>query len=504
VPIRIIGAGLAGSEAAWQCARRGLAVSLYEMRPQRNTSAHETDFLAELVCSNSLKSDSENSAPWLLKQEMRHAGSLLMEVAQRTAVPAGHALAVDRLEFSRLVTEAIASEPLIRLIREEVTSLEGRDGADFNGVTIIATGPLTSDALAAEIQRLSGSQRLFFFDSISPIVEADSIDHAKVYRAARYDKGTADYINCPMQREQYEAFIAALAEARPVQSHEAQRVDGHDWDNAQYFEGCLPIEEIARRGPDTLRFGPMKPVGLRNPHTGNIPYAVVQLRQENLRADSYNIVGFQNHLKFGEQARILRMIPGLENARFLRYGQIHRNTYINAPALLAPTLQMKQHPRFIFAGQLSGVEGYVESIATGLLAGLTAAALATGVANTGVANEVSGGLHPPSVSECGEQNAGAPFKPSFGLRGAVDFAQSLESIAAPRSSAHGSLVHYICGADPAHFQPANITFDLLEQLDEATRRKVRDKKLRHQMVCERALAAFDSWFQKLAGLLPTR
>ncbi|MGA3126775.1 MAG: methylenetetrahydrofolate--tRNA-(uracil(54)-C(5))-methyltransferase (FADH(2)-oxidizing) TrmFO, partial [Candidatus Korobacteraceae bacterium] len=437
---------------------------------------------------------------WLLKQEMRHAGSLLMEVAQRTAVPAGHALAVDRLEFSRLVTEAIASEPLIRLIREEVTTL-----GDFDGVTIIATGPLTSDALASEIQRLSGSQRLFFFDSISPIVEADSIDHAKVYRAARYDKGTADYINCPMMREQYEAFIAALAEA--------ERVDGHDWDNAQYFEGCLPIEEIARRGPDTLRFGPMKPVGLRNPYTGNIPYAVVQLRQENLRADSYNIVGFQNHLKFGEQARILRMIPGLENARFLRYGQIHRNTYINAPALLAPTLQMKQHPRFIFAGQLSGVEGYVESIATGLLAGLTAAALATGVAN-----EVSAGPH-PAVGECVEgapflpsfgrsgtelTPAGAPFKPSFGLSGSVDFARSLGSIAAPRASAHGSLIHYICSADPAHFQPANITFDLLEQLDEPTKRRVRDKKLRHQLVCELALAAFDSWFQQLAELLPTR
>ncbi len=445
MPIRIIGAGLAGPEAAWQCARRGLSVDLYEMRPQRKTPAHETDLFAELVCSNSLKSDSENSAPWLLKQEMRHAGSLLMEMAARTAVPAGHALAVDRLEFSRLVTETIATEPLIRLVREEVTSLEG-----FDGVTILATGPLTSDALAAEIQRLSGTERLFFFDSISPIVEADSIDHSKVYMAARYDKGTADYINCPMMREEYDAFIAALAEA--------QRVDGHDWDKAQYFEGCLPIEEIARRGPDTLRFGPMKPVGLRNPHTGNIPYAVVQLRQENLRADSYNLVGFQNHLKFGEQARVLRMIPGLENAKFLRYGQIHRNTYINAPTLLTPTLQMKQHPRVLFAGQISGVEGYVESIATGLLAGVTAAAIATGVV----------------------------------------------PIPAPRASAHGSLTNYICGADSKDFQPANITFDLLEQLDEATKRKVRDKKLRHQMVCERAFAEFGAWFQQVKEILPTR
>jgi methylenetetrahydrofolate--tRNA-(uracil-5-)-methyltransferase len=445
LPIRIIGAGLAGPEAAWQCARRGLAVSLHEMRPLRNTPAHETDLFAELVCSNSLKSDSENSAPWLLKHEMRHAGSLLMALAARTAVPAGHALAVDRLEFSRLVTEAIAAEPLIRVVREEVTTL-----ADFDGITVLASGPLTSDALASEIQRLSGTDRLYFFDSISPIVEADSIDHAKVYKAARYDKGGADYINCPMMREEYEAFIAALAEA--------QRVDGHDWDKAHYFEGCLPIEEIARRGPDTLRFGPMKPVGLRNPHTGNIPYAVVQLRQENLRADSYNLVGFQNHLKFGEQARVLRMIPGLENAKFLRYGQIHRNTYINAPTLLTPTLQMKQHPRIIFAGQLSGVEGYVESIATGLLAGLTAAAVATG----------------------------------------------LDPLPAPRASAHGSLTNYICNADPNDFQPANITFDLLEQLDEATRRKVRDKKLRHQMVCERAFAAFDEWIQQIGQLLPTR
>jgi len=453
MPVRVIGAGLAGPEAAWQCARRCVAVDLYEMRPQRNTPAHETDLFAELVCSNSLKSDSENSAPWLLKQEMRHAGSLLMEMARRSAVPAGHALAVDRLEFSRLATEAIAAEPLIRVVREEVTSLE-----DFDGLTILASGPLTSDALATEIQRLSGTERLFFYDSISPIVEADSIDYSKVYKAARYGKGTADYINCPMTREEYEAFIAALAEAQCVEGHSDVDRAGELAPDAQFFEGCLPIEEIARRGPDTLRFGPMKPVGLRNPHTGNMPYAVVQLRQENLRADSYNLVGFQNHLKFGEQARVLRTIPGLENAKFLRYGQIHRNTYINAPALLTPTLQMKQYPKIIFAGQLSGVEGYVESIATGLLAGLTAAAVATGV----------------------------------------------EPIPAPRASAHGSLVNYICSADAKDFQPANITFDLLEQLDEATKKKVRDKKMRHQMVCERALAAFDAWFQSLAQVLRAR
>jgi methylenetetrahydrofolate--tRNA-(uracil-5-)-methyltransferase len=442
LPVRVIGAGLAGPEAAWQCARRGLAVTLCEMRPLRRTPAHETDQFAELVCSNSLKSDSENSAPWLLKEEMRRAGSLLMEAAARTAVPAGHALAVDRAAFSRLVSEEIAAEPLIRIERGEVTSLEG-----FPGLTILATGPLTSDALATEIQRLGGSERLFFYDSISPIVEADSIDYAKVYRAARYGKGSADYINCPMTREEYEAFLAALLEAQSAESHE--------WENANYFEGCLPIEETARRGPDTLRFGPMKPVGLRNPHTGQIPYAVVQLRQENLRADSYNLVGFQNHLKFGEQARVLRMIPGLEKAKFLRYGQIHRNTYINAPELLAPTLQMKRHPRILFAGQLCGVEGYVESIATGLLAGVAAAALARGG----------------------------------------------EPLSSPRATAHGSLVHYLCNADAKNFQPANITFDLLEQLDEATKRRVRDKKLRHKMVCERALAAWQAWCGEIGSAL---
>ena len=381
LPIRVIGAVLAGPEAAWQCARRGLAVTLCEMRPLVRTPAHETDLFAELVCSNSLKSDSEDTAPWLLKQEMRRAGSLLMQMAARASVPAGHALAVDRAEFSRLVTEAIVREPLIRVERGEVTSLgldsAGYDNAGFDGITILATGPLTSDALAAEIQRLGGSARLFFFDSISPIVEADSIDHSKVYRAARYGKGSDDYINCPMTREEYEAFLAALASA--------EHADGHDWDvvdwkKAPYFEGCLPIEEIARRGPDTLRFGPMKPVGLRNPHTGQLPYAVVQLRQENLRADSYNLVGFQNHLKFGEQARILRMIPGLENARFLRYGQIHRNTYINGPTVRGDTWQTRARPDLCFAGQVSGVEGYVESASSGLLAGRNAAAVARGEA----------------------------------------------------------------------------------------------------------------------------
>jgi methylenetetrahydrofolate--tRNA-(uracil-5-)-methyltransferase len=432
--ICIIGAGLAGTEAAWQCARRGLSVELYEMRPMRQTPAHQTAEFAELVCSNSLKSDSENTAPWLLKEEMRRAGSLLMEIARQTAVPAGHALAVDRENFSHAVTEAIEREPLIRVIREEVSRID-----EDNGITVIASGPLTSDALAMEIGRLSGNEQLYFYDSISPIVEADSIDRDRVYMAARYDKGTADYINCPMTKEEYDRFLDALLEA--------QSVEAKDWENLNYFEGCLPIEEIARRGRDTLRFGPMKPVGLRDPKIGKTPYAVVQLRQENLRADSYNLVGFQNHLKFGEQARVLRLIPGLENAKFLRYGQIHRNTYINGPSLLSETLRMKQHPSVLFAGQISGVEGYVESIATGLLAGVQAAALAT----------------------------------------------DADPIPPPRATAFGALVNYICHAETKSFQPANITFDLLLPLDEATRRKVRDKKIRHKMVCERALAELEVW-----------
>src|SRR5205814_5491113 len=363
--IRIIGAGLAGSEAAWQCARRGVPVDLYEMRPVRSTPAHQTSDFAELVCSNSLKSESENTAPWLLKEEMRRAGSLLIEIARQTAVPAGHALAVDRTAFSRRVTEAIEREPLITVRREEITSIP-----EDQAITGIATGPLTSDALSQEVARLTGANHLFFYDSISPIVEADSIDMSRVYLAARYDKGSADYINCPMSKEEYDCFYDALLAA--------QSVEGHEWEKLNYFESCLPIEEIARRGRDTLRFGPMKPVGLRDPRTGKTPYAVVQLRQENQRANSYNIVGFQNHLRFGEQGRVLRLIPGLENARFLRYGQIHRNTYINAPALLSETLQMRQHVNVLFAGQICGVEGYVESIATGLMAGIHAAALACG------------------------------------------------------------------------------------------------------------------------------
>jgi len=505
--VKIIGAGLAGAEAAWQCARRGVDVELFEMRPVRSTPAHQTGDFAELVCSNSLKSDSENTAPWLLKEEMRRSGSLLLEIARECAVPAGHALAVDRVTFAARVTEAISREARIVVRREEVTAIDERD------ITVVASGPLTSEALAGEIGRLSlavssqpgtsaveaasevgaeiaalkrwatqnhpapdicggateqltdGSRpsragvpaphnpaahepslhtpHLYFYDSISPIVEADSIDTSRVYMAARYDKGSADYINCPMTAEEYDTFYGALLAA--------QAVEERDWEKLNYFESCLPIEEIARRGRDTLRFGPMKPVGLKDPRTGRIPYAAVQLRQENLRADSYNLVGFQNHLKFGEQARVLRLIPGLENARFLRYGQIHRNTYINAPTLLRETLQMKAHPRVLFAGQICGVEGYVESIATGLMAGMNAATLARGEE-----------LVPP-----------------------------------PRASAFGSLTHYVTHADARNFQPANITFDLLLPLEN----KVRDRKERHRLQCELALREFDSWWA-VGGAVP--
>lgn len=465
--IRVIGGGLAGPEAALTAARFGCEVDLYELRAEvdgqlRLTPAHQTTDFGELVCSNSLKSESPNTAPWLLKQEMRRAGSALLRIADETAVPAGHALAVDRIEFSRRISEAIAAQPRIRVIRKEVTELE-QDGEEL---TIIATGPLTSDALSREIERITGSGRLAFYDSISPIVDAETIDMDRVYFAARWDKGTADYINCPMDRGEYDRFLDALLAAEPAEAKE--------WEKLDYFESCLPIEVLARRGRDTLRFGPMKPVGLRDPRTGKTPWAVVQLRKENLRASSYNLVGFQNHLKWGEQARVLRLIPGLENARFLRYGQIHRNTYICAPVLLDELLRLApkaSHPhpndghpehgggvegsavlppalKLMFAGQICGVEGYTESIATGMLAGLYAAALAHGVAPTPI----------------------------------------------PRATALGSLVHYITQAEAKNFQPANATFDLLEPLDEETRKKIRDKKERHRMQCERSLAAFDAWW----------
>ncbi len=438
--IHVIGGGLAGPEAALQAAAAGCDVTLFEMRPHRSTEAHQTSDFAELVCSNSLKSESENTAPWLLKQEMRAAGCILLQEADACAVPAGHALAVDRVEFSRRVAARLEAHPNITIVREEVTQLH--ENSDDH-LTVLASGPLTSPALTTELQRLTGTDHLSFYDSIAPVVDATTIDMDRVYFAARWDKGTADYINCPFTREEYDTFYDALRAAHEVEAKEWERLD--------YFEGCLPLEELARRGRDTLRFGCMKPVGLRNPRTGQTPHAVVQLRQENLRADSYNLVGFQNHLKFGDQKTVLRLIPGLEHAEFLRFGQIHRNTYIDSPSLLTETLQLKAHPQIFIAGQLSGVEGYTESIAAGMLTGRYAAAVAHGETPT----------------------------------------------PAPRLSANGSLIHYITHADKKRFQPANITFDLLLPLEEELRKKIREKKERHRLQCERGLNAWRDW---LAGV----
>jgi methylenetetrahydrofolate--tRNA-(uracil-5-)-methyltransferase len=441
-PILILGGGLAGCEAAWQIARAGFDCVLFEMRPVRPTPAHKTDRLAELVCSNSLKSESENTAPWLLKEELRKLDSLLLRVAQQARVPGGHALTVDREVFAQEVSRAIDENSRIELRREEAITVSD------HAITIIATGPLTSGALAGEIGRLTGVERLFFYDSISPIVEADSVDLSIAFRASRYGKsldGTDDYVNCPFDRDQYERFIDAVLAAEAVPAHIPEDVAG---ENPRFFEACLPIEEIASRGRETLRFGPMKPMGLIDPRTGRRPYAVVQLRQENLRADSYNLVGFQNHMRFPEQARVFRMIPGLERAEFLRYGQIHRNTYINAPSLLTPTLQLRTNHRVFFAGQISGVEGYVESIATGLIAG----------------------------------------------RHAADLAAGTQIRALPRETALGSLCAYVSGANPRDYQPANITFDLLPALDEPTRLRFRrDKKARHAEVCRRAIDKLDEY-----------
>ena len=435
--VTVIGGGLAGTEAALVLADAGVQVRLWEQKPVKRSPAHKLDTLAELVCSNSLKSESENSAPWLLKTELRRLDSLLLGAAAKARVPGGQALTVDRDAFAAEVTTSIAALPGIEVRREELTRLPGE------GIVIVASGPLTSDALAADIARATGSDRLYFYDSISPIVEADSIDMSIAFRASRYGKsidGSDDYINCPFDRPEYERFLDALLEA---QSHTP-----HIPDDVPYFEACLPVEELARRGRETLRFGPMKPMGLTDPRTGRRPYAVVQLREENLRSSSYNLVGFQNYLKYGDQARVMRLIPGLAGAEFLRYGQIHRNTYINAPALLTPTLQLRRDPRIFFAGQIAGIEGYVESIATGLLAGRHAAGLTRGV----------------------------------------------EPVAPPRATALGSLCHYISGADPAHYQPANITFDLLPALDDEARARLkRDKKARHAEVCRRAAEAMDQY-----------
>jgi methylenetetrahydrofolate--tRNA-(uracil-5-)-methyltransferase len=435
----VIGGGFAGVEAAWQAARAGARVRLYEMRPVRQTPAHRTDRLAEVVCSNSLKSDEPGTAPYLLKEELRRGGSLVLDAASRTRVPAGAALAVDRHKFAELVTERIGSNPNITLVREEATRVAG------DAVTVIAAGPLCSDALAEEIARLTSGTGLYFYDAISPIVAADSVNTEVAFRAARYGKGGDDYLNCPLNEEEYARFYEALVSAQSVP---LQRFEETRW-----FEACLPIEELARRGRDTLRFGPMKPVGLRDPHTGREPYAAVQLRQENLLADAYNLVGFQNHLRYGEQARVLRLIPGLERAEFLQFGQIHRNTYINAPRVLAPTLQMRERAEVFFAGQISGVEGYVESVATGWLAGLNAARLARGL---------------------------APVEP-------------------PSPTATGALARYVSGANPANYQPVNITFALLEPLAEGERRRFKRKRERHARQVELALREWDAWLQTIQG-----
>ena len=434
----VIGGGFAGVEAAWQAAEGGARVRLYEMRPVKQTPAHRTERLAEIVCSNSLKSDEPGTAPYLLKEELRRGGSLVLEVAAETRVPAGAALAVDRHRFAELITQRIEAHPNITVIREEVTRMP-EDAA----ITIIAAGPLCSDALAGEIVRLTGDGQLYFYDAIAPIVAADSIDYEVAFRAARYDKGGDDYVNCPFDEVQYRVFYEALTEAQSVP---LQRFEETRW-----FEACLPVEELARRGYDTLRYGPMKPVGLRDPRTGREPFAAVQLRQENLMADAYNLVGFQNHLRYGEQARVIRLIPGLERAEFLQYGQIHRNTYICAPRVLAATMQMRERPDVYFAGQISGVEGYVESVATGWLAGLNAA----------------------------RQLAG---------KGLVE---------APPKSAIGALARYVSAAKTDNYQPVNITFALLEPLPEADRKRVRRKRERHQLQVERALTEWNNWLHHL-------
>jgi methylenetetrahydrofolate--tRNA-(uracil-5-)-methyltransferase len=431
--VNVIGGGLAGVEAAWQAAREGVRVRLYEMRPVRQTPAHRTDKLAEIVCSNSLKSDEPGTASYLLKEELRRVGSLVMEAAAATRVPAGAALAVDRHQFANFITERIEAHPNIEIVREEATKIPKDE------TTIIATGPLTSDGLAAEIMKLTGDDQLYFYDAIAPIVAADSVDQAIAFRAARYGKGGDDYLNCPFNEEQYARFYQALIEARSVP---LQRFEETRW-----FESCLPIEELARRGVDTLRFGPMKPVGLPDPRTGREPYAAVQLRQENLMAEAYSMVGFQNHLRYGDQKMVLQLIPGLEHAEFLQYGQIHRNTYINAPRVLTATMQTRAASNIFFAGQITGVEGYVESVAMGWLAGTNAARFVAG----------------------------------------------RELVEAPARSAIGALARYVSSAKTGNYQPVNITFALLEPLDEAQRRKVKRKRDRHMLQVELALKEWDQW-----------
>jgi methylenetetrahydrofolate--tRNA-(uracil-5-)-methyltransferase len=439
--VRIIGGGLAGCEAAWQAASRGVPVTLHEMRPVRPTAVHKTDRLAELVCSNSFRGDKLDNAVGLLKEEMRRLGSLVMRAAEASRVPAGAALAVDREKFSATITHALTSHALIKIIRDEVTAIPESSARE---PVVVATGPLTSDALAADIAALVGSAHLYFYDAISPIVLAETIDQTRVFRASRWGRSlrpggevidAGDYLNCPLTREEYERFYDALTAA--------ESATVHDFDSARFFEGCLPIEVMASRGRDTLRFGPMKPVGLVDPRTGREPYAAVQLRQDTLAADHFSLVGFQTQIKWGDQARVLRLIPGLEAAEFVRFGIVHRNTYINGPTVLAETWQVRSRPTLFFAGQMSGVEGYVESAASGLLAGLNAAALAKG------------------------EPMSAP----------------------PRTTAIGALAYYASHADPTRYDPSNITFGIIEPLQSAPRAK----KLRNLALSDRALADLETW-----------
>ena len=433
--VTIVGGGLAGSEAAWQAARLGVRVRLHEMRPTVRTPAHRTPYLAELVCSNSFKSEELSNAHGLLKEEMRRFGSLILGAAEPARVPAGAALAVDRDRFAAGVTAAIESEPLIEVIRGEVREIPPE------GPAILATGPLVSPALYEAIGEFTGREHLYFYDAISPVVEADSIDRSIVYAASRYGKGSGeDYLNCPLSEPEYDPFYQAL--------RGAAKADLHDFERDRFFEGCLPIEEMALRGRDTLRFGPMKPVGLPDPRTGREPFAVVQLRQDNLAADHYSMVGLQNQLKFGEQVRIFRMIPGLASAQFVRLGMIHRNSYICAPAVLRPTYQTRSRDDLFFAGQVSGVEGYLESAASGMLAGMNAARLV-----------------------CGSQ----PLAP-------------------PPETALGALCRYISAADSENFQPTNISFGLLPPLEAPPRGR---KEKRAELV-RRALTHFDLWLSQLS------
>lgn len=443
--IHIIGGGLAGSEAAWQAAEAGVDVTIHEMRPVRPTAVHQTDKLAELVCSNSFRADKIDNAVGLIKEEMRRLGSIVMRSADAARVPAGAALAVDRRVFSEAVTTAVQSHRRIRISRDEVTTVPGSEWSPV----IIATGPLTSDALSQSIQQMVGEEHLAFYDAISPIVLAESIDMAKVFRASRWGRNVwspepgaalepsdeGDYLNCPMTKDEYDAFYHALVSA--------ESATVHDFDKTRFFEGCLPIEVMAHRGEGTLRFGPMKPVGLKDPRTGRLPYAVVQLRQDTLAGDHYSLVGFQTQIKWGDQARVLRMIPGLEQAEFVRFGMVHRNTYICGPRVLLPTWQTKHRADLLFAGQVSGVEGYVESAASGLVAGRNAAAIARGE---------------------------APQAP-------------------PRTTAIGSLAHYVSHADPRNYQPTNITHGIMPPLDDPPRDKMKKKML----IAERALADLERW-----------